>query len=106
MAAPYVTNVAARINDANPGLDAAGIKKILCDTVDVKPWLQGKVRTSGIVNSYRAIKAAELSAKVGVDAAIAQARATIADNDDLDGLSISPEAEKSLIVLPMPSLIQ
>ena len=106
MAAPYVTNVAARVKDANPGLNPAGIKKILCDTVDVKPWLQGKVRTSGVVNSQRAITAAFLSSRIGVDAAISQARATIADSHEFDGESVSPEAEKDLIVLPMPSLFQ
>ena len=105
MAAPYVTNVAARVKDANPSLNPAGIKKILCDTVDVKPWLQGKVRTSGIVNSQRALTAAHLSAKVGVDAAITQARATIADSHEFDAMSVSPDVEKDLIVLPMPSML-
>jgi cell wall-associated protease len=104
MAAPYVTNVAARLKDANPSLNPAGIKKLLCETVDVKPWLQGKVRTSGIVNSHRAVKAAELSAKIGLEAAIAQAKSLVPDSQQTMMMSISPEMEKELLVAPMPSL--
>lgn len=103
MAAPYVTNVAARLKDANPGLSPAGLKRLICETVDVKPWLQGKVRTSGIVNSHRAKMAAELSAKIGLDAAIAQAKTLVADEKyGFDG-AISPEMEKELIIAPLPS---
>lgn len=104
MAAPYVTNVAARLKDANPSLNAAGIKKILCETVDVKPWLQGKVRTSGIVNSQRALKAAELSASVGLDAAIEQAKSLVAEDHQSMKMSVSPEMERELLVAPMPTL--
>jgi len=103
MAAPYVTNVAARLKDLNPSLTVSGIKRLLCETVDVKPWLQGKVRTSGIVNPHRAFVAAELSAKVGLDAAIAQAKISIADEIEVSA-NISPEMEKELLVVPMPSL--
>jgi subtilisin family serine protease len=104
MAAPFVTNVAARLKDVNPSLSPAGIKKLLCETVDVKPWLQGKVRTSGIVNPNRAIKAAELSVSMGVEAAIAKAKALITDSLDTATSSISPEMEKELLVAPMPTL--
>ena len=104
MAAPFVTNVAARLKDANPSLSPSGIKKLLCETVDVKPWLQGKVRTSGIVNPHRAIKAAELSVKVGLDAAIAQSKSMVLDSLDVAMPSISPEMEKELLVAPMPTL--
>lgn len=105
MAAPYVTNVAARLKDLNPTLGPTGIKRLLCETVDVKPWLQGKVRTSGIVNAHRAMKAAELSSKVGLDAAIAQAKLTVADSDEFAGVQFSPEMEKELLVVPMPSTL-
>jgi hypothetical protein len=105
MAAPFVTNVAARLKDINPSLGPTGIKRLLCETVDVKPWLQGKVRTSGIVNSHRAMKAAELSAKVGLDAAIAQAKLTVADSDESAGIQFSPEMEKEILVVPMPSTL-
>ena len=104
MAAPYVTNVAARLKDLNPSLGPTGIKKILCETVDVKPWLQGKVRTSGIVNSQRAIKAAELSVTMSVDQAIADSKAMISEAVEFDGMSFDADAEKNLLVAPLPSL--
>ena len=43
MAAPYVTNAAGLIKDANTSLEPADIKKILIGTVDVKDELQGQV---------------------------------------------------------------
>jgi len=102
MAAPFVTNVAARLKDLNPSLSPAGLKRLLCETVDVKPWLQGKVRTSGIVNPHRAYKAAELSAKIGLDAAIMQSRVSVADAPEVS-MDLSSDMEKELLVLPMPS---
>ncbi len=104
MAAPFVTNVAARLKDLNPSLSPAGLKRLLCETVDVKPWLQGKVRTSGIVNPHRAYKAAELSAIVGLEAAIAQSKLSVADADEV-ALSLTADMEKELLVLPMPSTL-
>jgi subtilisin family serine protease len=106
MAAPFVTNVAARLKDLNPSLGADGIKKILCDTVDVKPWLQGKVRTSGIVNAQRAERAAELSSRMSVDQAIAESRATVADSTEFDDMKFAPDADKDMLVTPLPSLFQ
>ena len=103
MAAPFVTNVAARLKDLNPSLTPAGLKRLLCETVDVKPWLQGKVRTSGIVNPNRAYKAAELSAQIGLDAAISQARVAVADSIEMMS-NISPEMERDILVAPLPSL--
>ncbi len=102
MAAPFVTNVAARLKDLNPSLSPAGLKRLLCETVDVKPWLQGKVRTSGIVNPHRAYKAAELSAKIGLDAAIMQSKVSVADAPEVS-MDLSSDMEKELLVLPMPS---
>jgi subtilisin family serine protease len=104
MAAPFVTNVAARLKDLNPSLSPEGLKRLLCETVDVKPWLQGKVRTSGIVNPHRAYKAAELSVKVGLEAAIAQSKLFVADVEDIS-MSMSTDMEKELLVLPMPSTL-
>lgn len=103
MAAPFVTNVAARLKDLNPSLSPSGLKRLLCETVDVKPWLQGKVRTSGIVNPNRAFKAAELSAKVDLDAAISLAKAMVVDAVEITS-NISPEMERELIVTPLPSV--
>jgi cell wall-associated protease len=106
MAAPYVTNVAARVKDANPSLDAEGVKKLLCDTVDVKSWLQGKVRTGGIVNAHRAVAAAELSTKMSLAQAIAQSKIMVKDADETPSIDLSEEMERNLIVQPLPSTIQ
>lgn len=103
MAAPFVTNVAARLKDLNPSLSPSGLKRLLCETVDVKPWLQGKVRTSGIVNPHRAFKAAELSVKVGLDAAISLSKAMVVDAVEVTS-NITPEMESELIVTPLPSV--
>lgn len=78
-ATPYVTNIIAAMKDLNTALSARDLKDIVLGTVDVKTWLQGKVKTSGIVNKPRALKAAELAKTMSVDKAIAQAKATIAD---------------------------
>jgi cell wall-associated protease len=78
-AAPFVTNAVALAKDANPALKAADIKSIILKTVDVKPWLKGKVATSGIVNKARVVRAAELSKTMNVEVAINKAKAEIAD---------------------------
>ena len=78
-AAPFVTNTIAQIKDINPSINLAAVKAIVFGTVDVKPWLQGKVRTSGIVNKSRAARAAFYSKSMNINAAIARARKEIAD---------------------------
>lgn len=78
-ATPFVTNIVAAAKDVNPALTARDLKAIVLGTVDVKSWLRGKVKTSGIVNKARALKAAEFAKTQTVDLAISKARATIAD---------------------------
>jgi hypothetical protein len=73
-AAPYVANIAGSIKDANPKLGFREIKKIIMETVDVKSWLIGKVKTGGLVNRERAIRAAELSKTLDLAHAIAGAK--------------------------------
>ncbi len=76
-AAPYVANIAGRVKDVNPKLGYREIKKIILETVDVKSWLVGKVKTSGLVNRERAIRAAELSRELDLSAAIQKAKVEI-----------------------------
>ena len=73
-AAPYVANMAAIIKDTNPKLGFREIKKIIMETVDVKSWLVGKVKTGGLVNRARAIRAAELSRSLDLASSIAQSK--------------------------------
>lgn len=78
-ASPFVAGVAAHMKDINPALRPTDLKAILIGTVDIKPELKDKVRSSGIVNEARALHAAELSLQMSVEAAIAEARPAIAD---------------------------
>lgn len=78
-ASPYVANVAAKIKAANPKLKPVEIKKILMGTVDSKGFLKDKVSTGGIVNSERAVVAAEMSKTLGVTLAIARAKFSVRD---------------------------
>lgn len=78
-ATPYVTNTIAAMKDINPKLSAIDLKTIILKTVDVKPWLAGKVKTSGIVNKARALSAAELSKAETLEVAISKANSLIAD---------------------------
>ncbi len=78
-AAPFVTNTVALIKDMNPKLNARDTKAIVLETVDVKPWLQGKVKTAGIVNKLRAKKAAIYSRSMSLSLAISKARVDVSD---------------------------
>jgi len=78
-AAPFVTNAISLAKDINPALTARDLKSIILKTVDVKPWLAGKVATSGIVNKERVKRAAELSKTMNVEVAIAKAKTEVAD---------------------------
>ncbi len=100
MAAPYVTNVAGLIIDENNRLTPADVKKILMETVDVKPFLSGKVASSGIVNKKRAVFAARLSVKQSLESAIAQSKRMIAESRHQ---SVTPALERDMIVLPLSS---
>ena len=79
MAAPFVTDAAGMVADANPALTPAQVKAALIGTVDKKDFLQGKVASGGIVNKTRAVKAALLAAAMPLKDAIAQARLDVAD---------------------------
>jgi len=105
MAAPYVTNVAGVVKDANPDLGPAQIKQVLMGTVDIKPFLSGKVTSSGIVNRARAVRAAELSKTQGLDAAIAAARRDVADmSSRITGKAAIGTQPVLVFPLPMPAL--
>ena len=103
MAAPFVTNVAGLIKDGNRSLTPTSIKKVLMETVDVKDFLKGKVTTSGIVNKDRAVKAAELSNTMSLEAAITIAKRSVAD-ESANVWNTRTVSEKDLLVLPLPSL--
>ncbi|MGZ3787813.1 MAG: S8 family serine peptidase [Bacteriovorax sp.] len=104
-ATPFVTNIIAAMKDLNPALSARDLKAIVLGTVDVKLWLRGKVKTSGIVNKARALKAAEFAKSQNVDLAISNARATIADVPVAKSLSLRPAGIKLDFRPIRPSLL-
>ena len=75
MAAPFVTRIAGMIKDLNSKLSPLQIKRILMETVDKKSFLTNKVKSGGIVNEIRALKATELSLKFDLNRAITEANA-------------------------------
>jgi hypothetical protein len=102
-AAPYIANVALAIAEANPSLVPLQIKKVLLGTVDNKDFLTGKVKTGGIANVNRALKAATLAQRMDLDSAIKMARETVADEPTSKE---SYQAVGNGVVLPLPSLFQ
>jgi len=59
MATPFVSGVAALVKSVNPKLTNVQIKNIILNNVDVLPLLSEKVNTSGRLNAYKAVKAAQ-----------------------------------------------
>lgn len=88
-ATPYVTNIIAAIKDINPNLSVRDVKAIVLGTVDYKAWLKGKVKTAGIVNRSRALKAAEFSKTMSIDRAISSAVVTIMDVQTLKAFNLN-----------------
>jgi subtilisin family serine protease len=105
-AAPYVANIATIVKDLNPKLGFREIKKIILETVDVKSWLKGKVKTSGLVNRERALRAASLSVGMSLDLAIAQSKKEVlakTENEALAGRRYHQVPKQ--FILPLPSTI-
>ncbi len=102
-ATPFVANAAGRIIDLNPGLTNAEVKQILMGTVDLKPFLSGKVVSGGIVNQDRAETAAQLSKSLGIANAIKASRAQVGDvQPHFEPRMLRPEYEG--YVMPLPTL--
>lgn len=65
-----ITNVAARVMELNPNLNALDVKRVLYQTADIRTHLADFVKTSSIVNKERAVEAARLSRFMSLDLAI------------------------------------
>lgn len=78
-AAPYVARVAAKVTDVCTSCSPKDVKEIIMATVDYKPWLEGVVTTSGIVNEERAVAAAEYFNAVSLSEAVEIAKSQVAD---------------------------
>ena len=98
------------MKDANPSLKPRDIKQIILQTVDVKPWLASKVRSSGIVNKVRAIKAAVNMKTMSIEQAILKAKAEVADVATVKNKSLGLDATQKMPLgfkfnLKRPSLL-
>jgi subtilisin family serine protease len=101
-ASPFVANVAGLLIDANPNLSNSDLKKILMQTADLKDFLKGKVVSSGIVNTDRAIMAAKLALTQQLDQALEAARVQINDVQSQQFMGV--KNEENTFVLPLPML--
>lgn len=100
-ASPYVANVAAKIREANPQLTPAQVKKILLETVDSKGFLKEKVLTGGIVNSDRAVVAAEMSVSLDLSSAISKAKIQVRDVESYRKSLVNPKGITPIPLSPM-----
>ncbi|MDH3349747.1 MAG: S8 family serine peptidase, partial [Desulfobulbaceae bacterium] len=104
MAAPYVTNVAAKIKAINDNLVPRDIKVIIMETVDIKPFLQSKVKSGGIVNMERAVIAAQYSVNNDLVTAIQLAKQEVRAKNTR-GMGNETMSRDSEYLVPMPSMI-
>lgn len=100
-AAPYVTRAVASVLDTNPRLRTVDMRDIIMGTVDKKDWLEGKVKTGGIVNVKRAVAAAELSKVLPLYEAIEKSHGMIPDMVAKRRGRVVDES--NLFVMPLPS---
>jgi subtilisin family serine protease len=108
-AAPYVAGIAGAVKDTNPALDFRAIKRIILETVDVKSWLVGKVKTSGLVNAKRAVRAAELSRSMDLTRAIAQSKLDVlakSANDKDRSAKLFQVPTEWISALPSPIIVK
>jgi cell wall-associated protease len=101
-AAPFVARVAGLVYDMNPELSPASIKDILMKTVDVREKFKKYAVSSGVVNTQRAIRAAQLSKSLSLKESIQMAKEEVGDISMLKGLT-RPTQHIEGIVLPLPS---
>lgn len=100
-AAPFVAKVAGMIKDANPALKPVDIKRILMGTVDAKSFLKGKVLAGGIVNTSRAVVAAELSRSLSINDAISRSLTAVRDVEPSREIVDPSASVKPIPLVPM-----
>ncbi len=105
-AAPAVANVAGQILNKNPDLTPKQVKEIIMGTVDYKGFLKNKITSGGMINTERAVYAAELSAEYKLAEAIEIAREKIRDVEVPDSLGERMGQAQPLFSLPLPSPIK
>ena len=103
MAAPYISNVAARCLQLNQNLTGAQLKQIIMETGDSLPSLTLRLTSGKKINPARAIRAAELSLTQPLSTAIQAAFVTTESSSSLKDLVTTPP-DKSAQPLAAPVL--
>ena len=104
-AAPYVANIGGDIKDINKALTPFQIKKIIMESVDFREDLKEIVKSGGIVNKSRALKAAEYSLNHEISEAIKMSREQIDDQERVH-VNKSKIFSRDLGIMPLPSLFK
>jgi cell wall-associated protease len=102
-ASPFVANVAAKIKEANARLSPLEIKKILMGTVDKKVFLAEKVTAGGIVNTERAVVAAQMSRTLPLADAIIRAKTMVREEQFVSSGKVNA---KSVKPIAMPAMFR
>jgi subtilisin family serine protease len=109
MAAPYVSNLAAQIINANPRLKPADVKKIILQTGEVKEHLRTRLSSAAVANNRRAIKAALLSLDMELDQAITLGSSDLIPMEDKISMGLGPAKEpeetQNKMMNTLPSVI-
>lgn len=102
-ASPFVANVAGRIKDANGKLTPLEIKQILMGTVDKKAFLTEKVASGGIVNTERAVVAAQMTKTMSLSESIKKAHGLV---KDMPSESLTPSDFNRVAPMPLQRMFQ
>jgi subtilisin family serine protease len=90
MAAPYISNLAAQIMNANPRLKVPDVKRLILETGSEKIQLKEKLISSAIADNQRAIKAALLSRDMSLSEAINLSKLDLVPMEDKISFPMSP----------------
>jgi subtilisin family serine protease len=109
MAAPYISNLAAQIKNANTRLTAGEIRKIILQTATVKDYLKTKLLSGAVANNDRALKAALLSKDLPLTEAINLGNSDLIPMEDKISIglapAVNPEDVKKKVMDSVPGLI-
>jgi subtilisin family serine protease len=109
MAAPYISNLAAQLMNANSKLGPAEIKQIILQTGDENGHIRGKLISGAIANNQKAVKAALLSKDMKLAEAINLAKLDIIPMEDKIsfglGPAITPEKLQKKMMESIPAVI-
>ncbi|HXH30138.1 MAG TPA: S8 family serine peptidase [Bacteriovoracaceae bacterium] len=109
MAAPHISNLAAQILNANPGLLPGQIRQIILQTGDVKEHLRDKLASAAIVNNSKAVRAAIFSRDMLLAEAINLAKSDIVPIEDRISIgmppAVTPVEMKKKIMESIPRMV-